>query len=78
MVHGIILGMKIPFPIENSNACKDCGLNCPIKKGQDNNFNLRMKIKDTFPAISVGVKVELKDEESNKDIVCFTFDAKLT
>lgn len=70
--------MQIPFPIENSNACKDSGLTCPIKSGQDNNFNLKIKVKDSFPAINVGVKVELKDEKSNKNIVCFTFNAKLT
>ena len=30
-LHGIILGFPIPFPLDRNDACRDFGLECPLK-----------------------------------------------
>ena len=33
IVHGLIMGMEVPFPLPQADGCIDSGLTCPIVKG---------------------------------------------
>merc|ERR1712038_178584 len=75
-IHGILSGIPIPFPFPEPNACKDQGLVCPLKKGQEVTFKTKLPIKKEYPAVKVVVKWELVDQAS-KDMICFEVPAQI-
>ncbi|CAD5118767.1 DgyrCDS7443 [Dimorphilus gyrociliatus] len=69
VVHGILGSLPVPFPLSNPNACKDSGIQCPIKMNQKYKYNQKISISKSYPTISVKVKWELKDS-AHKDLFC--------
>lgn len=69
VVHGILAGVPIPFPIDCPAACKGCGLTCPVPKDKDTIYKLTLPVKTAYPSVKVIVKFELKDP-SNADLFC--------
>lgn len=69
IVHGIIAGVPVPFPIPNPDACKDSGLTCPLKKGTQYTYTTQIFVRTEYPSIKLVVKYELQDQNSN-DIFC--------
>ncbi|KAI0212728.1 NPC intracellular cholesterol transporter 2 [Lamellibrachia satsuma] len=69
IVHGIVAGIPVPFPLPNPDACKDSGLQCPLTNGKAVNYMSTLPIKKEYPAIRVVVRWELKDQNA-KDVVC--------
>nr|CDJ55915.1 Niemann-Pick C 2 Like [Anemonia viridis] len=70
VVHGEIGGFPVPFPLPNSNCCKDSGLTCPLKAGQKYVYTSALDVKSEYPAIKVVVKWEMQDKDNN-DVFCF-------
>ncbi|KAG1661581.1 NPC intracellular cholesterol transporter 2 [Nymphon striatum] len=66
---GIIGGVPLPFPLAKSDACKYSGITCPLKKGQEYTYDLSMPIKESYPALTITAKWELKDDNS-EDLFC--------
>lgn len=52
VVHGIIMGMEMPFPLPNPDACKDSGLSCPLMKGQNYEYVASLPIRRAYPKVS--------------------------
>ncbi|XP_017267149.1 NPC intracellular cholesterol transporter 2 [Kryptolebias marmoratus] len=75
VVHGIIAGAAIPFPIPVQDGCKS-GIQCPIQKQQMYHYVTTLPVKTEYPSISLTVKWELKDDNTN-DLFCIEFPVKI-
>lgn len=51
VVHGIILGIDMPFPISNPDACLDSGVSCPLKKGNVYEYTATFPILKAYPKV---------------------------
>ncbi|XP_031635975.1 NPC intracellular cholesterol transporter 2 homolog a-like [Contarinia nasturtii] len=77
VVHGVILGVEMPFPLANPNACVDSGIECPLEKGKNYNYQQTLPVLKSYPKVSVTVKWELKDVTSAKTIICVLIPARI-
>lgn len=75
VVHGIILGMEVPFKLPNDDGCKDSGLSCPMTKDTSYRYSTTLPVLKQYPKVSVEVKWELKS--GDKDVVCVLIPAKI-
>uniref|UniRef100_A0A182NPT8 MD-2-related lipid-recognition domain-containing protein n=1 Tax=Anopheles dirus TaxID=7168 RepID=A0A182NPT8_9DIPT len=75
VVHGIILGMEVPFKLPNDDGCKDSGLQCPLTKETSYRYSTTLPVLKQYPKVSVEVKWELK--AGDKDVVCVLIPAKI-
>ncbi|BFF95998.1 NPC intracellular cholesterol transporter 2 homolog a [Drosophila madeirensis] len=76
VVHGKVLGIEMPFPLANPNACVNSGLKCPLEKGESYRYTATLPVLKTYPKVSVLVKWELQDQNS-EDIICVEIPAKI-
>lgn len=51
LVHGVILGIPIPFPLPNPDACKDSGLTCPLEKDKNYEYVTTLPVLSTYPKV---------------------------
>ncbi|XP_050098662.1 NPC intracellular cholesterol transporter 2 homolog a [Anopheles aquasalis] len=75
VVHGIILGMEVPFNLPNNDGCKDSGLECPLKKDTSYRYSTTLPVLKQYPKVSVEVKWELVSAGSQ--VVCVLIPAKI-
>ena len=72
IVHGILDGISVAYPIDNPDGCKESGINCPIKSGSTYVYTSSLKILNAYPEVKVVVKWELADAASGgNDLFCF-------
>lgn len=71
-VTGTILGIPIPFPLPQGNACEASGLHCPLMPNKQYIYNSSLVIQSIFPTIEVGVNWYLRDINRN-NVVCLEF-----
>ncbi|CAD6222591.1 GSCOCG00001043001-RA-CDS [Cotesia congregata] len=77
VVHGVIGGAPLPFPIAHPNACEASGLKCPMTKdGGPYEYKTNLHVESYFPKLKVDVKWELKDEFYN-NIICVLIPSQL-
>lgn len=69
VVHGVLAGVPIPFPISNPDGCKNCGLTCPLKASTKYSYHDDIFVKPIYPLVDVTVKWELQDQ-SGADLWC--------
>ncbi|KAI5767773.1 unnamed protein product [Gulo gulo] len=58
VVHGIVLGVPVPFPIPEADGCKS-GINCPIQKDKTYSYLNKLPVKNEYPSIKLVVQWEL-------------------
>ncbi|XP_068194608.1 NPC intracellular cholesterol transporter 2-like [Antennarius striatus] len=75
VVHGIIAGVPVPFPIPIEDGCKS-GIQCPIEKQQKYNYVNSLPVKSAYPAIRLVVEWELRDDDE-KDLFCIKFPVQI-
>jgi len=75
VVHGVIAGVPVPFPIPNEDGCTS-GIQCPIQQTQVYNYLNTLPVKTDYPAIKLVVKWELRDD-SSKDLFCILFPVQI-
>lgn len=51
VVHGVILGIPIEFPLPNPDACKDSGLTCPLEKDKNYEYLTTLPILSSYPKV---------------------------
>ncbi|KAG5674159.1 hypothetical protein PVAND_004143 [Polypedilum vanderplanki] len=73
---GKLGALEVPFKLPNPNACKDSGLECPLKKNVAYTYEASFPILKVYPKVNVDVKYELKNKE-NKNIVCVLVPVKI-
>ncbi|XP_034101125.1 NPC intracellular cholesterol transporter 2 homolog a [Drosophila albomicans] len=76
VVHGKVLGIEMPFPLSNPDACQDSGLKCPLEKNETYRYTATLPVLKSYPKVSVLVKWELQDQ-NNVDIVCVEIPARI-
>ncbi|XP_018572438.1 protein NPC2 homolog [Anoplophora glabripennis] len=76
VVHGVILGVPMPFDLPNPDCCKDSGITCPVASGQTYKYEGTFPILGSYPRVTVDIKWEIKDKDG-KDIVCALIPAKI-
>eukprot|EP00112_Aurelia_sp_Birch-Aquarium-sp1_P015197 Seg335.3 transcript_id=Seg335.3/GoldUCD/mRNA.D3Y31 product="Prolyl-tRNA synthetase associated domain-containing protein 1" protein_id=Seg335.3/GoldUCD/D3Y31 len=76
MVHGIIAGIPVPFPITGDDGCKVSGLTCPLKPGVEVKYFKLIEVSPSYPSLKLLVKWELQDQ-SKKDLVCVEMAVQL-
>ncbi|XP_005187474.1 NPC intracellular cholesterol transporter 2 homolog a [Musca domestica] len=76
VVHGKVMGVEMPFHLQNPDACVDSGLKCPLDKGETYEYTASLPVLKAYPKVNVMVKWELKDQ-NNEDIVCVEIPAKI-
>ena len=52
VVHGKIGGVPIPFPLDNPDGCKNSGLKCPMKNGDEGQYKTAIFVKSVYPRVS--------------------------
>uniref|UniRef100_U5EUS6 Putative ml domain salivary peptide n=1 Tax=Corethrella appendiculata TaxID=1370023 RepID=U5EUS6_9DIPT len=78
VVHGVIVGMEVPFKLPNNNACVDSGIECPLKKDQQYKYSATLPVLKMYPKVKLTVKWELQVGNSNgTDIVCVYIPAEI-
>ncbi|XP_054469581.1 NPC intracellular cholesterol transporter 2-like isoform X1 [Anoplopoma fimbria] len=75
VVHGIIAGVPIPFPIPIEDGCKS-GIQCPIQKQQNYHYLNSLPVKKEYPAIKLVVEWELRDD-NKQDLFCIRFPVQI-
>lgn len=53
VVHGIIMGVEMPFILQNPNACQDSGLKCPLTKDSTYQYSARLPVLKSYPKVSL-------------------------
>ncbi|KAJ0041608.1 hypothetical protein NL108_012563, partial [Boleophthalmus pectinirostris] len=48
VVHGVIAGVPVPFPIPVSDGCQS-GINCPIEMQKFYNYVTTLPVKTEYP-----------------------------
>lgn len=76
-VEGIIGGVPIPFPVPQPDACKG-GVKCPVAQGDTDIATLSLPVEQSYPSISLSVKLELKADDPGQDYVCLEFPAAIS
>jgi Niemann-Pick C2 protein len=51
LVHGILEGIRVPFPIPEPDGCKS-GINCPIQKDKVYSYLNKLPVKNEYPSVS--------------------------
>lgn len=51
VVHGIVLGVPVPFPIPEPDGCKS-GINCPMEKDKTYSYVNKLPVKSEYPSVS--------------------------
>lgn len=52
VVHGIIDGVPVPFPIPNPDVCEDHGITCPMPAEEPQTFKAILPVKSEYPSVS--------------------------
>lgn len=73
---GNIAGLNINWPGFDRDACKDKGIQCPVKLNQELSYKLKFEVKKVYPRISTTVTFKLASD-SKKEIFCFKFPVKI-
>lgn len=51
VVHGIIGGVPIKFPLGNPNACVSCNITCPVQKDKQYTYAPVIHVLDSYPGV---------------------------
>ena len=51
VVHGVVGGIPVPFPVDNPDACKDCGMTCPAASGSAVAYHSDIQVKTSYPKV---------------------------
>lgn len=76
VVHGIIEHVPVPFPLDNPDACKNSGLDCPLTNSTTYKYTNSVFVKTSYPSIRLVVRYELVDPSKN-DIICIELPAEI-
>lgn len=63
-VYGVVLGVKVAFPLPQPNGCMDSGITCPVAKGQQYTYKATLPIATSYPSLKVVVEWDLMDHDT--------------
>lgn len=59
IVHGIISGVEMPFPLQNPDACVDSDLACPLQKGTNYAYMQTLQVLKIYPKVRVNSYLDI-------------------
>lgn len=62
IVHGIISGVEMPFPLKNPDACVDSGLACPLGKDANYEYVQTLPVLKIYPKVSVHTQIKINND----------------
>ena len=60
-VYAKVMGIKVRFPLPNSNGCVNSNLSCPIKSGKSYVYKSTLPISSLYPSVGALVEWSLFD-----------------
>jgi ML domain len=51
VVHGIIMGMDVPFQLPQPDACVDSGVACPVAPGKSYRYTATLPVLKVYPKV---------------------------
>lgn len=51
VVHGKIMGVEMPFHLQNPDACVDSGLTCPLSKDASYEYKATLPVLKAYPKV---------------------------
>lgn len=75
VVHGIIEGLPIPFPLPNPDGCKETGLECPLVKGKTYSYATVLPVRKSYPKVRI---LNICFEVRKFDFVYFRFLSQIS
>lgn len=51
VVHGIVFGVPMPFPLDNPDACKNSGMTCPLSPGNQYTYTNNVYVQPKYPTV---------------------------
>eukprot|EP00795_Rhopilema_esculentum_P002538 gene2538-733_t len=51
IVHGVIAGIPVPFPITGDDGCQNSGLTCPLKGGVEVKYSKAIPVLSQYPSM---------------------------
>ena len=51
VIHGIVSGVPVPFPLDDTDGCKNKGIACPIKSGSDYKYHQMLPVEAEYPQV---------------------------
>lgn len=57
VVHGIIMGVPVAFPVPNPDGCVNSGISCPIRDGSSYVYQATLPILKKYPRVRVNTSV---------------------
>uniref|UniRef100_F7HKC6 NPC intracellular cholesterol transporter 2 n=1 Tax=Callithrix jacchus TaxID=9483 RepID=F7HKC6_CALJA len=76
VVHGILMGVVVPFPIPEPDGCKS-GINCPIQKDKTYSYLNKLPVKSEYPSIKLVVEWQLQDD-ANQSLFCWRIPVQIS
>ncbi|KAI1297916.1 Mite group 2 allergen Lep d 2 [Halotydeus destructor] len=75
-VFASVFGFEVALPLDDTDACSQGRLKCPVKAGQRQTLKYELKIKDTYYPVSgdVGFRLTNSDDE---EVACASISAEL-
>ncbi|CAF1315425.1 unnamed protein product [Adineta ricciae] len=75
-IHGVIGGIPVPFPLPDPDACK-MQVKCPVNANDVNTAVMTLPVLQSYPSLSLYVKLELKANDTGNDYACLQFPATI-
>ncbi|XP_028627772.1 NPC intracellular cholesterol transporter 2 [Grammomys surdaster] len=76
LVHGILAGIPVSFPIPEPDGCK-CGISCPIQKDKVYSYLNKLPVKSEYPSLKLVVEWKLQDDKKN-NLFCWEIPVEIT
>lgn len=51
VVHGIVMGIEMPFNLPNADGCSNSGITCPINKGANYEYSTTLPVLKSYPKV---------------------------
>ena len=81
VLHAIVGGASLPFPLDKPNICSDHNLSCPIKSGTKAVMTVQLTVPSFAPVTGLIAEVEIQpvseSSTTNADFMCVKFLAEI-
>ncbi|CAG5043557.1 unnamed protein product [Parnassius apollo] len=76
VVHGLVMNIATPFPLPQTDGCKNNVLTCPLKAGQKATYVVMQPVLRSYPKVKVVVKWVLKNEDRD-NLICILIPSRI-
>lgn len=57
VVHGIVMGVAVPFALPNPDGCTDSNVSCPVAGGKSYSYIASLPVLSEYPKVSQLYKI---------------------